>query len=681
MSHGLSTPSLIRLMGMVSIDRDGGPASHLSGAQAQIAFARLTLERSSGTNRHDLADTVWPHGLPGTWASALRSVVSRVRAFVERENPPGTAGLVAQGGRYLLRLPENTEVDLESADRALHEAKNAYTGNNPADAFRLGTTTISLLRNPLLPGHDGDWVNTVREYGQEQLVSALELTSMAAAAMGDSHGALRFANEAVKRAPLRESAHRCLILAKAANGNRAEALRSYHELRSTIAEELGTDPAPETQAVYVDLLGSPASRTKPDKPRHRRESALTAPFVGRRNELSALATAWAHTENGAGHMVLVTGEPGVGKTRLVTEAARRVHIDDGLVMFGRCGHGHALPYQPFLYALTDLLAATPADALPELDPAARRVVTAGLTARPDPAETDLAERRDLLAALTDMLVTLARHRPVLLVIDDLHLADEDSLTLLRSVFRRFGADLPLLVVATMGGEGALQAAQPTAVRDAVQDVDREGLLRRLAVPGLTEADVRLLIRQTLPRTATAAVRPARLVDDSGGNAYLLLNMLERDRNAGPARVSLPAGLVEYANRRVAALPHGARRLLRTAAVSGKDFEPALTAEVSRLNEPVALDALDILVSRGLVARKPDTTDDHDRYVFTHDILRRAIYGQFSETQRRWLHARFAAAIEHRRVDGLGRYTMELRHHRSLRMGSSAHGGWHTALSG
>ena len=96
---------LIRLVGLVTIEHDGTAPQHLSSAQAQVAFARLILRRTSGTSRDQLADTVWPEGLPDTWASALRSVVSRVRAYVtDPQQKPGGTPLIAQSGRRVLAV-------------------------------------------------------------------------------------------------------------------------------------------------------------------------------------------------------------------------------------------------------------------------------------------------------------------------------------------------------------------------------------------------------------------------------------------------------------------------------------------------------------------------------------------------------------------------------------------------
>jgi DNA-binding SARP family transcriptional activator len=668
---------LIRLTGLVTIERDDAAPRHLSSAQAQVAFARLVMERTRGTSRDHLADTVWPEGLPDTWASALRSVVSRVRGFVADDINAGPP-IIAQGGRYLLRLPLGAVVDLEQAELEVAQATDAFTAGEFADAERLAASAVSVLERPFMPDHEGDWPNSVRERLGELLVSALETASLAASALNDERNSLRFADEAVRRAPLRESAHRCRMTAHVAAGNRAEALRSYHELRRMLAEELGIDPAPETQAAYAELLGSPiAAPSRPRVPKSRSTGSSAAPFVGRRQELARLAATWAQVEDGACHMVLVTGEPGIGKTRLAAEAARRISVAGGVVMYGRSDSGSTVPCQAFVEALGGYVAATPDDSMPELGQATQDTVRA-LLAEPQQRLGDLgsSKRAELLLALTELLVKVAKDQPVFVVLDDLDLADDDTLVMLRQVYRRrYGTSL--VIVATAGAPGRRPDA-PDHYASAIHDVDREGWLRRIPLRGLDEADVRALIRRVMPETAIGETPPPhQLIADTAGNTFLLLELLRWHSDPDSSRPPVPSGIVEYASARLSALDRGPRQLLRTAAAAGPTFELDLMAEAAELGASEAVEAMDALVNDGLLAET-----EHE-FRFVHDIVRRAIYQQASAARRRWLHTRLADAIELRRAGELGRYSRTMAHHRAA--GAVPHGdqravrwGWRAA---
>ncbi|SDI44433.1 AAA ATPase domain-containing protein [Actinokineospora alba] len=659
---------LIRLIGLVAIEEHDKPPRRLSSAQTQVAFARLVMERATGTDRDQLADTLWPDGLPDTWASALRSVVSRVRTFVSRGGDD--AALVAQGRRYLLRIPEEATVDLECAERAVGAAVGALERGAYAESRHCAEDALAYLGEPFLPHHEGEWVEGVRDHVDGLLCSALETASAAAAALGADRDAVRFADEAVRRAPLSESAHRCLMTAHAAGGNRAEALRAYQRLRQVLSDELGIDPSPRTQAAYVELLGGPAGGR--GRPRSGEVSAAATPFSGRRAELAALADSWARAEQGGGHLVLVTGEPGVGKTRLVTEAARRIGRAGGLVVYGRGEPGATNPYQPVVQALADFVAATPAESLPLLGAGPQQTLRSLLSGSAE------------LGALTELLVAMARE-PVCLVLDDLDLADEDTFLLLRRVFRLSGPDCSMLVMATAGSRAAHRRSAHT---DFVHDLDSSGLLRRITVPGLEESDVRALSRQLMASARAAdAPPPYRLLADTAGNAYLTVEMLRwyRDGAPEPGR-RLPVGVHDYADASLAAVDAEPRRLLRAAAVAGFSFELDLAADAACLTVDEAMDALDALVGAGLVTEVIATgygAKPVPKYRYTHDVVRRAVYEQLSETRRRWLHARLADAIEHRRADTLATHSRALAHHRSA--GADADGdtravqaSWHAA---
>jgi DNA-binding SARP family transcriptional activator len=661
----------IELTGSVTIEQADGTRRSLSSAQGQVALARLTLERHGGTTRDQLADTLWPQGLPNTWASALRSVVSRVRAFLAPTLPAGGDPLVAQGGRYELRLPADVTVDVERAEGEIAEASEALAAGRFADARRLASSAAACLQAPFLPEQEGEWVAGVREHLAELLATGLETASLASSGLGDHGDALLLANEAIRRAPLRESAHRCRMTAHVTAGNRAEALRSYQELRRMLAEEVGVDPAPETEAAYLELLGSSPSAPAAADGKGGAAMGSTIPFVGREPELALLAGAWARAEEGTSRMVLLTGESGIGKTRLATEAAHRVAVGGGLVLCGRCDRGSIVPYQPFVEALGGYVASTPSDSLPALGPGVRDALAAVFPAvdgASDTAGTAGASRVELIVALTELMVRVASDRPALVVLDDIHLADGETLLLLRGLFRH-SARASLLIVATASDED-VQPPDPFA--EAIHDLDRDGWLDRLPLQGLQEADVRTLVRDVLVDVPPDR-RPAahRLIADTAGNTFLLLELLrshlDDEARPRPAPGRLPVGVYEYAAARIAALEPSQRDLLRAAAVAGSSFELDLTARAAGLPPGPALDTLDALLAAGILTEvdpAPDAPQRGHRYRFTHDVLRRAVYDQVSEARRRNLHSQMADAIELLRSDDLVHYTPTLAHHRA-----------------
>lgn len=663
-TEGCEPSVVIRISGPVTIECANASRWQLSSAQAQVALVRLIIERREGTSRDQLADTLWPYGLPDTWASALRSVVSRVRAFLAPALPIGATPLVAQDGQYRLNLPDYTAIDLEYAETAIADARAAMaTGRFPV-AWTLASTAATCLQSPLLPNHDGEWVAGVRQRVADIHVTALETASMAASAMGRCGDALSFANEAIRLAPLRESAHRCRMSAHVTSGNRGEALRAYSLLRRSLSEELGVDPAPETEAAYLELLGAPSSAPESADVGDAVVAGSPAPFVGREPELAVLAEA-RRRARGTGHMVLVTGERGIGKTRLVTEAARRVTLDGGLVLCGRCDRSSALPCQPFVEALGGYVAATPDDSLPELSQATRDELAGLFSEDLSPAGLQ-SSKEALMVALTELTVGVARSRPLLVLLDDLHEADADTLLLLRRLSRR-GAGTCLLILATANDSGG--SGGPFA--DVAHDLDRDGWLSRLVLTGLEETDIRALVRQMLPDVPPdCRPPPYKLIADTAGNVLLMLEIVRSYRDDGKTpRLEpgpVPAGVQNYAAARLAALDASQQRLLFVAAVVGGPFELDLTAKAAAIKPDAALDVLDSLLATGLVAELNSAQHGQllHTYCFTHDILRRALCERLSDARHRSIHVRLADAIELLRPDDLGQYALALAHHRA-----------------
>jgi DNA-binding SARP family transcriptional activator len=661
----------ITLIGDIALRGEADePRRTIPGANARVALALLALERAQGVTSERLAEALWPDGLPATWGSALRMTMSRVRSFLKDAlDPTAPDPIVAQGGRYRWHLPDGVSlhVDVEDAERALAAAREALASGDQARAYQDASHAASRLRGPFLAGRHGTWVDEQRDRLSELLVAALEVASQAAAASGDAATALALADDAVERAPLRESAHRARMRAHAAAGNRGEALLAYQRLRRVLADALGVDPDADTEAAYLQLLGpAPPLRTAgAGRVADAREAggagsgtSAPAPFVGRDAELAVLGAAWDHAAGGARHVVVVTGEAGIGKTRLATEAARRVSAQGGLVLFGRCDEEAIVPYQPIVEALDGYVAATPADELPAMDEPARAELAAVLPSLDRPRAGGGPDgRARLFDAVTTLVASAAADRPVLLVLDDLQWADDDTLLLVRHLLRRAG-DAPVLVVAISRDH---DVAPGSVLGDVIHALDRDGWVRRLPLSGLDESDVRALVRRSVPTPGDHAALTRRLVAETAGNPFLVIEMLRTAQDATDAPI--PVGVQELVAGRLGRLGDAATDLLRAAAVAGTRFELDLVAAAAGLDEAATLDGLDAALGSGLV-----TEETAEHYRFPHDIVRRTVVAQLSGARRRTLHARLADAIESRRADRLHAYTAVLAHHTSAAAG-------------
>lgn len=383
------------------------------------------------------------------------------------------------------------------------------------------------------------------------------------------------------------------------------------------------------------------------------------PFVGRAAAVEALRVAWKTVVAGERRAVFVSGEPGIGKSRLVREVAAAAHADGAIVLFGSCDDELDMPYRPWVEALDHLVATAPAEVVEAVG--TRRLVElarvvpavadrlAGLDAaspststRPD-VET---ERYLFFSAVVALLASAARLAPVLVVLDDLQWADRSSLALLRHVVA--ASDAPSLLVVGTHREAEVTPEHPLAA--ALATMRRDGGAERLLLRGLEEDDLFELL-EAIAGPAPGGVALARaLRRETDGNPFFAGEVLRHlaDTGAaldspgdGPVELGLPESVREVVGQRVARLGEEVHASLTLASVIGTDFDLDVLTASSGENEDLMLDHLEVAESAGLVrAGAPGS------FRFAHAIVRHTLYDQLSTTRRTRLHRRVALALEH-----------------------------------
>ena len=248
----------LRLSVLGWVQLEGAPATTapavLRGCQTLAVLCMLAL-RQGPVHKDELAELLWPRGLPDHWEGALRGLISKIRRFLDTGGVPGRDTLVGEDGYYELRLPLAATVDRHHATILIARAKSALLAKQAARAATLVSAAVTILERRLLAGQDNTWFDQVRaELGHDRL-AALELLARADLEAGNVEGARQAAAKALALDPYRESSYRLLMQAHVAGGSRGEALRTYEHCRRMLADELGVGPATQTQTLYVQLLG------------------------------------------------------------------------------------------------------------------------------------------------------------------------------------------------------------------------------------------------------------------------------------------------------------------------------------------------------------------------------------------------------------------------------------------
>lgn len=401
-------------------------------------------------------------------------------------------------------------------------------------------------------------------------------------------------------------------------------------------------------------------------------------FVGRQPELGTLAAVWAQAQRAERGMVLVAGEPGIGKTSLVAESARAAHDSGAVVLFGHCDEEALVPFQPFVEALAHWVTSSPvaevraalgpqAADLALLVPEARHRLPGLADTTPTGSET---ERYRVFEAVPALLHAIASRVPVLVVIDDLHWADRPTLQLLVHTIRRT-AGARVLVLATYR-DTEIFRTHPLA--ETLVELRRADVVQRLALRGLSRHDVGQLVSPDRePGPDEVALADALWRDTEGSPLFVreTLRHLEevgavaRDDRGGwlPRRrvdaLGIPEGVKEVLGRRLSRLSETANDVLRTAAVIGRQFDPALVGTVTGTDIDAILDTLDEAAAAGVVSEVPGR---HDRFEFTHALVRDALYDELSISKRVRMHQRIGEAIEAMHAEDLDPHLGELAYH-------------------
>lgn len=410
-------------------------------------------------------------------------------------------------------------------------------------------------------------------------------------------------------------------------------------------------------------------------------------FVGRARELLQLRDCWDETLGGQRRLVMVTGEPGIGKTRLASRFAARAHDDGGTVLYGACAEEGLLPYQPFVEALRHYVASAStatlrahvgangpvlARLIPELTrklpDILDRTQPAGTLASPVRDDPE-SERYWFFEAILALLDAISAQRPLVLILDDLHWADAPTLQLLKHLMRA-PTEASVFIIGTYR-EG--EKHQSEALTGALADLRRGRAFEELPLGGLAGPDTAAMIEEWAGQQVPVEVS-ALIAERTEGNPFFIEEVLAHLWEASAIggreeqwasrlatsieEYGIPAGILDVINWRLARLSTACNSLLTLAAVMGREFEYAVVEHASDRSSDELLDSLDEGLAANLVREVPGRPG---WYTFTHALIRDALYGGLAVARRIRKHRQVAEALEEL-VGDRDEYLSELAYH-------------------
>ncbi|MEE8386382.1 MAG: alpha/beta fold hydrolase, partial [Dehalococcoidia bacterium] len=373
-------------------------------------------------------------------------------------------------------------------------------------------------------------------------------------------------------------------------------------------------------------------------------------FVGRSQELERLLDQWKQVRAGQRHLVLVTGGPGIGKTRLAAEFALAAHAEGAMILFGRSDE-RAVAYQPFVEALRHYIAAcqpnqlrarlgaTGADLIRVIPEIAQRLPDLPV---PPPVEKE-TERQRLYDAFAALLTNASRASPTLLILDDLHLADEATLQLLKGIVR-LPDPSPLLVLATYR-DTEVGWSHPLA--NTLADLRRDCELHLVSLDGLDKGTVGEMVGTWMGLDAPPAFIRA-IHELTEGNPFFIEELLRHLEETGAFsqregrltialtidQMGIPEGVKEVVGQRLSRLSEECNSILTIASVIGREFDLDALARASDLSIDRLLELLEEAVGARVVAEVPNVIG---RYSFSHTLMHETLYEELTTTRRVRLH--------------------------------------------
>ena len=628
----------LELLGGFHARLSGGGALVLPSRKAQALLAYLALPAGRPHSRDKLMALLWGETTDTLARQSLRQTLTRLR----RSLGEGAPALLTDRQDTIALAPEAVRVD------AL-EFEGAIAAGDHASLERAAV----LYQGDLLEGINVDeapfeeWRVVERERLRELALEGLARLLVQQTKSDTAEPAIQTALRILAMDPLQEVVHRALMRLFVRQGRRAAALHQYQECVASLGRELGTEPEEETRQLYREILRGTGGEPRRPAGGPAPGRAAETPLIGRVAEMERLGAALARTLDVGGGVVIVAGEAGIGKSRLLQEFAHDAVARGSRVLRGRCNETEqVLPLHPWIDALRGDRAT--------LDPGLRDRLGAAAGAQLARVFPELLTAEDRLGmtgpqqtllfdAVTELIGELASEQPLVLVIEDVHWTDVMSSRFLAYVGRRLSR-LPVLVLASLRPE---ELVDVPVLAQALKELRADGRLDEITLQPLSETDTRRLATSLHPG-ARRDREWGRIANEvwavSEGNPFVVVESVRalQQQQSPESWVRGPLmtrTIQEFVGTRLDRLAERPRQVVTLAAAIGQEFPFALLSRAARIGEREAADAIEELVRRRVLDAVGDRLD------FCHEWIRRVAYERLLPSTRAVLHGAIGEALE------------------------------------
>lgn len=661
----------IRLLGEFALINDDQPIGPLTN-RAQALLAYLILHQGAPQLRQRISFQLWSDCTETQARTKLRKALSHLRHAL-----PNADQLIVADFKTLQWQPQ---IPL-SLDLAQFEAAIIAAQVDDLQQVRLALQqAVGAYRGELLPDCQDEWIVPERDRLQQMYAKALEQLIYVSEAQQDYREALDYAQRLLRLDTFNEATYCTLMRLYGLSGDRANALQVYHRCMTVLRKELGIDPGTTTRQLYEQLLreDEPLLATPSVTPPVRTLSLVQTashtselPLVGRDREWRAIQD-WNNSIRKLDHSftanqtaaLLLKGEPGIGKTRLLEELRDVLQAEQIQVLWGR-GFAPEMvrPYGIWIDALRSV--ALPTTNLPSelgfLLPELKQVANTSADMPP----IQLRERSHLFDAVVQLLSEWADQSSLVVMFDDIQWIDEVSSALLHYAIRLL-SHLPIQFACT-GRSQELQDNE--AIAKVLQALRREQRVQILDLQPLDRSQTLELIRHfPMLKQAELSIEMAdRVFDDSGGNPLFALEVARALVQDHPTQTDTLENLIHD---RLQQLDETAREFLSWAAAFGRSFQPAVVGQIADYPLSKLLTTIEQLEQQAII--RPSSAIGRERgYDFAHDIVRQVVYQQLSEPRRCLMHLQIAHHLHQRFIQSSSQSSAahdlagDIAHHASL----------------
>ncbi len=648
----MTTPIHFSILGPIEATRQGSRID-LGSPKQRAVLALLLIHANSPLTAEQMIDSLWGDSPPPSATATLQAYISNLRKVLEPDRVRrGPASILQKNGAGYQITVDDDQVDALLFERLVSDAE-LTSDTDPRRALSVLSDALELWHGPALADFRYEEFARVESMRLEEMrLSAVEMRVGAQLALGETRSAIPELESLIAGNPLREKLWEHLMIALYRSGRQAEALRAYQRYESTLAE-MGIIPGQALRDLEQSILEHDPSLTPEIVPSPSASLALGQVLVGREAEMALFGRCLDEARAGRGSLILLEGQPGIGKTRLMEAFEEAARGFGARTAFARCVEiGGTPPFWPWMQIGRRLGAESLADAAGDR---ARQLSPLLGGSHEGPPVSHLFQ---LAEGLGQALGRFSDNRPVALFIDDLYSADPDSLHLLTLLIAEI-LDHPVVIVASHRGSDP-RSSHP--LNKLLGDVSRFDRVHRMTIRPFN-----------LPEVADLAASMSEIaIDDeviraiferTEGNVFYsreILRLLFEEgavdkRSAGSL---LPGSVLEVVARRIANLSPEALSFVRLAALFGRSFDSRLVAEVLERDQLSTLPALDEIVETGLVSE----TSAPGMYRFTHMIVVESITHALGALRRAQMHSDIADRLEMLAHDGHQRW-VEIAHHR------------------